>query len=350
MHQGDTQVGAVNAVTIIRDAFALAGRHAAVVFGASIAIQASVVVVSMFALNSFGMFGMFVWLLLTGGAAQVSVGMYTLLLLHLRHGHAVPSVGYLLKEAAPFAIPLCWLSFITSVGIGIGLIFLIVPGVILALRWAVAAPALVARRVASLEAIKISSEVTKDAMGTVFALTLIMAALINVVPRLVGGSDPTMPIENVLLLQAVIAALAIPVVGIATGELFLRLSGVPNRIVPGAPLGGTPVASGPYVPTAAPAPSPAAQPYTPGQAYAPAPAYAPVTAYAQPAPGVPAQPPAPAANTYVQPPAHQPYAPAPIPPPHQLHTTATPALPPTPGAPEPSAVTRTQSVAPPGMG
>lgn len=339
-HPGERQVRPVNAVAIIGDAFTLAGRHGSVVFGASLILQVGILALSFLAMNSFGIFGILVWLILTMAAYQVSMGIYTLFLLHLRHGHELTSPVYLLKESAPFALSLCWLGVISSVGIGIGLLFFIVPGLILALRWAVAAPALVAQRVSATDALSISGNLVSGAYGTVFVLALIQNVLVNVVPRLIMNSDPMMPIENVLIAQAVLAALTTPIVAIASAELFLRLAGVPDRI-PTEPAAAAP--AGPYVPSTA-------IPQTPQPAYPqPTAVKQPYAAPAQQPYAAPAQHPfVPPSQPHVVPTAPHAYPPQPPAAPSAPQQPYVPAPPQAAPAPAPDAPARSQSVGPPG--
>ncbi len=381
MHQGDSHIGPVNAVDIIRHAFTLAGRHAAVVFGTSLIVQAAVLVLSFVAMNTLGLLGIVVWVVLMMASYQVSMGVYTLFLLHLRHGHPVPSALYLLRESAPLALPLIWLGIISTLGLMLGFLLFFVPGVILALRWAVAAPALVAKRVSATEALSLSRQLTAGNYGTVFVLGAIQGLIANVLPQLLMGSGSTMAVENVLIVQGLCAAILTPVVALASAELFLRLARVPTRIAADAPLGGAPAPApnGPYVPIPQSAPAYGAAATIPANAYgapvthahpygAPAhaaPAYgqapaAPAHMYAanaqpqpqpQPQPTMPFAPPV---QPHVVPTAQAYGAPAPQPPSSPPAPPAYPApaapLPPAPGiAGPPVAAQRTQSVGPPGM-
>lgn len=346
MQQGATTVGEINAVTITRDMLRLYGQHAFTVVGTSALIQGVALVVSFLAFNAFGLAGMLVWVVALVVATQLSMGVYTKLLLHLRHGHEMPSPGYLVKEAAPHLLPLIWLGVLVGVGTTIAFLLFIAPGIYLALRWAVAAPALVAKQTSATEALRLSAEATQGHKGTVFAVVVISYFFSNGLPQLIQRGNPTMAMENIFIAQAVIATLATPIVALATAELFLRLARVPNRIVPGAPLGGpAPAPAGPFVPTAAipaqhavvpaqPAPGPYVPQPAPGAGFMPAPLHA-----AAPAHHVPLAHYAPAAPPVGAPPQHHaPPSPAP----------AAAYVPPPIGSAPP--MRQGPSVAPPGLG
>jgi len=67
-------------------------------------------------------------------------------------------------------LPLIGLAIVSALGIMLGFILLIVPGVILLLMWTVAVPALVVERHGVFGSLSRSSELTKGAKGTVFGM------------------------------------------------------------------------------------------------------------------------------------------------------------------------------------
>jgi hypothetical protein len=86
-------------------------------------------------------------------------------------------------------LPLIGLSILFTIGVGIGFILLIVPGVILLLMWAVAVPALVVERNGVFAAFRRSAELTRGAKWKIFGLFLVLAViywLLSIVLGLVG--------------------------------------------------------------------------------------------------------------------------------------------------------------------
>lgn len=74
-------------------------------------------------------------------------------------------------------LPLVALGLLSTLGIGLGFLLLIVPGVILAIRWAVAAPALVAERVSIMDALGRSAELGRDNRWRIFWLFVVWVIL-----------------------------------------------------------------------------------------------------------------------------------------------------------------------------
>ena len=87
------------------------------------------------------------------------------------------------------AVPVIGVSIVSSLGILFGMILLLVPGIILAVVWTVAVPALVTENCSILEALRRSAELTRGARWKVFAiagLALLFQWLLGEVIRFAG--------------------------------------------------------------------------------------------------------------------------------------------------------------------
>jgi hypothetical protein len=87
------------------------------------------------------------------------------------------------------AVPVIGVSIVSSLGILFGMILLLVPGIILAVIWTVAVPALVTENCSILEALRRSAELTRGARWKVFAiagLALMFQWLLGEVIRFAG--------------------------------------------------------------------------------------------------------------------------------------------------------------------
>jgi hypothetical protein len=82
------------------------------------------------------------------------------------------SFGESLAVGLRYFLPLVGISLIVGIGCGLGVIFFIVPGILLALVWCVAAPAEVMERVGVLGALSRSRELTRNHRGAIFVLGL----------------------------------------------------------------------------------------------------------------------------------------------------------------------------------
>lgn len=134
-----------------------------------------------------------------------------------------PSVGALFRSVAPVAGPLLLVSILAGLGIGLGFVALIVPGLFLFTIWAVVAPVVVLERTGVLESFGRSRELVRGYGWPVFWTLLIMFLLL-LVSALIGG----IAIEGLgeaggNFVQVLVGALASTVYVLATGTLYFRL-------------------------------------------------------------------------------------------------------------------------------
>lgn len=119
-----------------------------------------------------------------------------------------PSMGDSLATGLRNFLPLIGLSILLAIGIGLGFILLIVPGVMLLCAWCVATPALVADRTGVIGAFGRSAELTRGNRWSIFGLLVILFvisvvldaiynAIVGVSAFNVGG-NPTAMVERML--------------------------------------------------------------------------------------------------------------------------------------------------------
>jgi hypothetical protein len=89
----------------------------------------------------------------------------------------IASFGECLSVGLRFFLPLIGVGIIVGLGVVLGMILLIVPGIILLLMWAVAAPAVVVERDGVFKALSRSSELTKGARWKILGLFLLLGVL-----------------------------------------------------------------------------------------------------------------------------------------------------------------------------
>ena len=85
--------------------------------------------------------------------------------------------GQSLSAGLQVILSLIGLSILWSLGVGIGFVLLIVPGVILLMMWAVAVPALVVERAGVFAAFSRSAQLTKGARWKIFGLSLVLLVI-----------------------------------------------------------------------------------------------------------------------------------------------------------------------------
>jgi Membrane domain of glycerophosphoryl diester phosphodiesterase/Uncharacterised protein family (UPF0259) len=97
------------------------------------------------------------------------------------------SIGECLSTGLTRMLPLLALGLLSSLGIVLGLLLFIIPGAILATRWAVAAPVLVAERTGIMDSFGRSAELARNNRWRIFWLLLIWVVL-NFIMEFAFGS------------------------------------------------------------------------------------------------------------------------------------------------------------------
>jgi len=115
-----------------------------------------------------------------------------------------------LTAGVRFSLPLIGIGFIAAVACFLGLLIFIVPGVLIALAWSVAAPVAIVERAGVFGALRRSKELTRNRRAAIFALAIIPA--VGLVLQLTGDAaisgacstgDPAgCEIDRVFVLQA----------------------------------------------------------------------------------------------------------------------------------------------------
>jgi hypothetical protein len=97
------------------------------------------------------------------------------------------SMSASLSAGARFLLPLLGLGIIQGLGIIIGTVLLIVPGLILAVIWAVSAPSLVVEQRGVFESLQRSRDLTRGHRWAIFGLFVVYLILSMIVGAVAGG-------------------------------------------------------------------------------------------------------------------------------------------------------------------
>ena len=128
------------------------------------------------------------------------------------------SFGDCLATGVQFILPLVGIGLISGIAIGAASILLIVPGVLLALAWAVAAPAAVMERTGVFGAFSRSADLTRNHRGAIFGLAVIYIVVALVVQYLESAlmrsftgvslvATTTQNLQTVIVIQMVVNGL-----------------------------------------------------------------------------------------------------------------------------------------------
>jgi hypothetical protein len=187
--------------------------------------------------------------LLVGEALYV--GFVVKLVEDVRDGRRDMTMGDLFSAASPSILPLIAFGILWGIGVGIGLVLIIVPGLILLTFWAVGAPAIVAEGAGPIAAFGRSYRLVKGNAWSVFGallVTLIIVVLVRYILLAIasGIGDGAVVVASILA-----GAFTAPIFAIAVTVMFYDLGGGSGEVAsaPAAPE----VATEPPPPPAPPA-------------------------------------------------------------------------------------------------
>ncbi|HEX5989843.1 MAG TPA: hypothetical protein VFY75_06515 [Solirubrobacterales bacterium] len=152
-------------------------------------------------------------------------GMVVRLVEDVQDGRRDNSVGELMRSVMPVLGPLLGAGILASLGIGLGIVLLVVPGLFLLTIWAVIAPVIVIERRPVFESFGRSRELVRGNGWPVFG-TVLTAFLISVVASLVFGAIAeglaNGPIVRIVF-SALAATLTAPIGALVAAVLYFRL-------------------------------------------------------------------------------------------------------------------------------
>ncbi|MBS0297563.1 MAG: hypothetical protein JSR45_14740 [Proteobacteria bacterium] len=138
------------------------------------------------------------------------------------------TIAEALRAPLTVLLPALGLAVVSQIGITVGLILLIVPGVILALMWSVAVPSMYVERLGVLDALKRSTQLTGNHRGAIFGLMLVLglisagANLVLALPT--GGLIPKGPDRYLWgALHSLFGALLSTIFAVGISQAYLEL-------------------------------------------------------------------------------------------------------------------------------
>ncbi len=174
-------------------------------------------------------------------------GMVTRTVQDVQDGRVDASLEELFKSVTPVLGQLFLLGILAGVGVLIGFILLVIPGLILLTIWAVAAPVVVIESKGATEALGRSRELVRGNGWTVFGVLVVIFAG-EIVLSLIVGSIGAVSDSFVLrfLVQLLLNVAVAPLAALAAAVLYFALTGARGEatvpVAPAAPFSPPPAA------------------------------------------------------------------------------------------------------------
>ncbi len=182
-------------------------------------------------------------------ATTLFTGMVVELVADVQDGRRDASAGQLLRAVTPVLGQLILVALVAGIGILIGFILIVIPGLILATLWAVAAPVVVLERPGGLRALGRSRELVRGNGWNVFAVILLLVIVVGVVGSGIELAADAAGAGVGLVVRVVVGILTAPLSALAAAVLYFDLrrahAGAEPPVEPGtaSPPVGTPPAT-----------------------------------------------------------------------------------------------------------
>lgn len=214
---------------VVSETFSVYGQNLGALLGSSIAVFLVIGLIEGLARNAGGLLlGLLAGAISLAGHALYA-GFVVRLVEDVRDGKRDHTVGDLFSAASPTILPLIGFGILFAIGVAIGFLLLIVPGLILLTIWSVGAPAIVVERVGAVDAFGRSRRLVKGEGWSVFgALLLIFLIVIAISFVLVAIATPIGDGEVATVIAAIVSnVITAPIFALAVTVMYFNLAGSP---------------------------------------------------------------------------------------------------------------------------
>jgi hypothetical protein len=149
-------------------------------------------------------------------------GMVVSLVQDLQDGRQDHTVGELARSATPVLLPLIGMSVVYAIGVAVGLLALLVPGLVLLTIWAVAAPVIVVERLGVVDSLGRSRELVRGNGWQVFG-AVVTALLLSLFVTSIAGEVSTGSDAGFFFANWILPALVAPVTALVSAVLYFAL-------------------------------------------------------------------------------------------------------------------------------
>jgi hypothetical protein len=153
----------------------------------------------------------------------------------VRDGKRDQTVGDLFSSAAPAILPLIVFSILFAIGVTIGFILLIIPGLILITFWSVGAPAIVAEGAGPIEAFGRSWRLVRGDAWSVFLALLVVLVIVIAIGFVLGAIATAISDGATVVASIISSVITAPIFAIAVTVMYFDLGGGRAAAEPAVP-------------------------------------------------------------------------------------------------------------------
>jgi hypothetical protein len=220
---------------VVSETFSIYGANALALIGSSIVVFVIVGLAAGLLQTAGGVIlGLLAGIIRLAGYALYT-GFVVKLVQDVRDGRRDQTVGDLFSSAAPAILALIVFGILFGIGVGIGFILVIIPGLILLTFWSVGAPAIVVEGAGPIEAFGRSWRLVRGDAWSVFA-ALVVILLIVIAIGIVLGAIATPIGDGAIVVASVISGvITAPIFSLAVSVIYFDLGGGRAAAAPPSP-------------------------------------------------------------------------------------------------------------------
>ncbi|HEX9966973.1 MAG TPA: YciC family protein [Solirubrobacterales bacterium] len=230
----------VSAGDVVGEAFSIYRDNLGALLGSAIAVFLVVGLLSALLENTDSVALALIGALIGLAGHALYTGFVVKLVQDVRDGRRDDTVGDLFSAAAPAILPLIVFGILYAIGVGIGFLLLVVPGLFLLTFWSLGPPAIVVERVGPIEAFRRSWRLVKGEGWSVFATLLVVLLIVlgvgivlGIVAAAIGDSDAAAYVASIIA-----NAVTAPIFALAVSIMYFDLGGgreAGATVAPGEP-------------------------------------------------------------------------------------------------------------------
>jgi hypothetical protein len=210
---------------VINEAFSIYGQNFGILIGSAVLVF----ILFGFASGLLQSSGGVILVTIAGIVRIAGYALYTGFVVKLvqdvRDGRRDETIGGLFSSAAPSILPLAVFGILYGIGVGLGLILIIVPGLILLTFWAVGAPAIVVERLGPLEGMGRSWALVRGSAWSVFGTLLVLLIIVIAIGVVLGAIASPIGDGAIWIASIVSTAITAPLFALAVSVMFFDLGG-----------------------------------------------------------------------------------------------------------------------------
>jgi hypothetical protein len=162
-------------------------------------------------------------LLISLMATTVFTGMVVELVADVQDGRRDASVRRLLDAVVPVLGPLLAVGLVAGLGIVVGFILLVIPGLVLITLWSVAAPVVVLERPPGLGALARSRELVRGNGWQVFGVIFVLGIFVSILAAAIDVAAQSAGTGAGIVVRVILGVLTAPLSALAAAVLYFEL-------------------------------------------------------------------------------------------------------------------------------